>query len=170
MLRNVERWRWNHYLPEIRFRMGNMRCFSLLSPYKVDFVHNAVYQVNQVKKDLYNVSGTEEYLYHSKWSSRKSHQILLFRGHVIGVSTYYLFLVRTAERTTPFASSESVVSLIHSFVTNIGEWLCGREWHRSFAPYFSCACYVGYRSVNAFFSLWFLCLFYTVKHWSLRCN
>ena len=45
--------------------MGNMRCFSL-SPYKVDFVHNAVYQVNQVKQDLYNVSGTEEYLYHSK--------------------------------------------------------------------------------------------------------
>jgi len=44
-------------------RMGNMRCFSLLSPYKVDFVHNAVYQVNQVKKDFYNVSGTEEYLY-----------------------------------------------------------------------------------------------------------
>lgn len=106
----MERSRWNLYLPEIRFRMGNMRCFSRLSPYKVDFVHNAVYQVNQVKRKLYNVSGTEEYLYHSKCSSRKSHQILLFRGHVIGVSTYYLFLVRTAERTTPFASSESVVS------------------------------------------------------------
>lgn len=131
--------------------MGNLRCFSLLSPYKVDFVHNAVYQVNQVKRKLYYVSGTEEYLYHSKCSSRKCHQILLFRGHVIGASTYYLFLVRTAERTTPFASSESVVSLIHSFVTNIGEGLCEREWHRSFAPYFSCACYFGYRSVNGFF-------------------
>lgn len=130
--------------------MGNIRCFSLLSPYKVDFVHNAVYQVNQVKKDLYNVSGTEEYLYPSKCSFRKSHQILLFRGHVIGASTYYL-LVRAVERTTPFVSCESVVSLIHSYVTNIGEWLCGREWHRSFAPYFSCACYFGYRSVNAFF-------------------
>ena len=66
-------------------------------------------------------------------------------------STCYHFLVRAAERTTPFASSESVVSLIHSFVTNVGEWLCGRGWCRSFASFFSCACYVGYRSINAFF-------------------
>ena len=66
----------NLYLPEIRFRMSNVQCFSLLSQYKVDFVHNVVYKVNQVKKDLYDVSVTEEYLNPSKCSFRKSHQIL----------------------------------------------------------------------------------------------
>lgn len=61
---------------EITFRMSNMQCFSLLSPYKVDFVHSVVYQVNQVKKDLYDVSGTEKNLNPSKCPFRKSHQIL----------------------------------------------------------------------------------------------